>query len=72
MRKLIKIKGMSCEHCKAAVEKALIGVLGVSSAVADYVKGEAVLELTEVVSDQLLVDAITKNTPFEVIGIRAI
>lgn len=70
MKKRMDIKGMSCEHCKAAVEKALIGVPGVSSAVADYAKGEAVLELTEVVSDQLLVDAITKNTPFEVIGIK--
>lgn len=70
MKKTMEIKGMSCEHCKAAVEKALISVPGVSSAVADYVKGRAVLELTEVVSDQLLVDAITKNTPFEVIRIK--
>lgn len=32
---VFSVEGMMCEHCKAHVEKALLGVSGVRSAVAD-------------------------------------
>ena len=40
---IIKIEGMSCGHCKAAVEKALKAVAGVETAVVDLEKKQAVL-----------------------------
>lgn len=40
---IIKIEGMSCGHCKAAVEKALQGVAGVETAVVDLEKKHAVV-----------------------------
>ncbi|NCD09683.1 MAG: heavy-metal-associated domain-containing protein [Negativicutes bacterium] len=38
---IIKIEGMSCGHCKAAVEKALKAVAGVETAVVDLEKKQA-------------------------------
>ena len=38
-----KIEGMSCGHCKAAVEKALKAVAGVETAVVDLEKKQAVV-----------------------------
>ena len=40
---IIKIEGMSCGHCKAAVEKALKAVAGVETAVVDLEKKQAVV-----------------------------
>ncbi|MDD4085450.1 MAG: heavy-metal-associated domain-containing protein [Acholeplasmataceae bacterium] len=40
---IIKIEGMSCGHCKAAVEKALKDVGGVETAVVDLEKKQAVV-----------------------------
>lgn len=40
---IIKIEGMSCGHCKAAVEKALKAVPGVDAAVVDLEKKQAVV-----------------------------
>ena len=40
---IIKIEGMSCGHCKAAVEKALKAVAGLETAVGDLEKKQAVV-----------------------------
>lgn len=40
---IIKIEGMSCGHCKAAVEKALKAVPGVETAVVDLENKQAVV-----------------------------
>ena len=40
---IIKIEGMSCGHCKAAVEKALKAVAGVETAVVALEKKQAVV-----------------------------
>ena len=45
---IIKIEGMSCGHCKAAVEKALKAVAGVETAVVDLEKKQAVVTGNEV------------------------
>ncbi len=37
----LKVTGMTCNHCKAAVEKAVSGVKGVSKVVVDLAKGKA-------------------------------
>ena len=40
---IIKIEGMSCGHCKAAVEKALQAVAGVQTAAVDLEKKQAIV-----------------------------
>ena len=40
---IIKIEGMSCGHCRTAVEKALKAVAGVETAVVDLEKKQAVV-----------------------------
>lgn len=39
----LKVDGMTCNHCKMRVEKALRGVNGVENAQVDLAKGEAVV-----------------------------
>ncbi|MDQ7092105.1 heavy metal-associated domain-containing protein [Desulfosporosinus sp. PR] len=39
----LKVEGMTCNHCKMHVEKALNGVSGVETASVDLAKGEAVV-----------------------------
>ncbi len=43
---VLKIEGMSCNHCKMAVEKALKGVSGVTGVQVDLAKKEAVVSGT--------------------------
>lgn len=38
---VLKVEGMTCNHCKMHVEKALRGVNGVADAQVDLAKGEA-------------------------------
>lgn len=38
---VLKIEGMTCGHCKAAVEKALLAIPGVENATVDLEKKEA-------------------------------
>jgi len=40
---ILKVEGMSCNHCKMAVEKALKGVAGVTAVQVDLAKKEAVV-----------------------------
>ncbi|WDL98048.1 heavy-metal-associated domain-containing protein [Alicyclobacillus sp. ALC3] len=40
----LKVKGMSCAHCKAAVESTLYSLPSVQSADADYETGNVVVE----------------------------
>ncbi len=39
--KIIKVEGMTCEHCQTTVEKGIKELQGVSSASANFQKGEA-------------------------------
>ncbi|MEN6325244.1 MAG: cation transporter [Syntrophomonas sp.] len=41
---VLKVEGMTCNHCKMAVEKALKGVAGVTGAEVDLAKKEAVVD----------------------------
>lgn len=59
----IKIDGMSCQHCKMAVEKALSKVPGVKSYSVDLDQGEAQVSGNPEI--QSIIDAINK------IGYRA-
>jgi copper chaperone len=40
---ILKVEGMTCNHCKMRVEKALLGVSGVESVKVDLAANEAVV-----------------------------
>jgi len=65
------IKGMSCEHCKATVEKALKSIDGVSEAVVDLKAGNAEISLSKPVSDEAL-EKVVRDAGYEPLGIRAV
>lgn len=68
MTKTMKIKGMMCEHCEARVVKTLEKIEGVTSATANHVTGEAVVNMDSEVADEVLRTAVTEQD-YEVISI---
>ena len=54
MKKVLKVEGMMCNHCKAAVEKALNGVDGVVSTEVNLEQKTAAVTLQTEVSDDVL------------------
>ena len=60
MNKTIKIEGMSCDHCKMRVEKALSAVEGVSSAEVSLQDKQATVSLASPVQDDVLKNAVTE------------
>ncbi|MDD5952380.1 MAG: heavy metal translocating P-type ATPase [Oscillospiraceae bacterium] len=61
MKKVMTIEGMSCNHCKMAVERALKKVSGVTDAIVDLAEKQAVITLSEAVADQALMDAVNEE-----------
>ncbi len=43
---ILKVGGMSCHHCKMAIEKAVGALPGVSNAIVDLSKGQVSVEGT--------------------------
>lgn len=60
MNKVLTVEGMSCGHCKAAVEKALKNVDGVDNAVVDLGNKTAEVTLSKEVSTEDLTNAVTE------------
>lgn len=60
MEKKMLIEGMMCNHCKAAVEKNLAKVPGVSACVVDLEAKTATITLENDVADALLMDVVKK------------
>ena len=56
----IKIKGMSCNHCVAAVTKALNEIEGIQEVKVDLSKGEATFEEVRPVDMGIVRDAVKK------------
>ena len=69
MTKTMKIEGMMCGHCEAAVKKALEVLDGVSSAEVSHEKGTAVVELTSDVDNAVLTKAV-EDKDYKVIGVE--
>lgn len=67
MKKIIKIDGMHCDHCKMAVENALNALAGVQGKV-DLKKNQAIVTITGQVSDEAITQAIERED-FDVISI---
>jgi len=66
--KTLQIKGMSCGHCSARVEKALNAIDGVTATV-DMEANSAKVTLLKEVSDEALKVAVD-NVGYEVVGIK--
>ena len=58
MEKTMKIEGMMCGHCEAAVKKALEALPQVTSAAVSHETGTAVVSLTSEVDNSLLIKAV--------------
>ena len=67
MPTIIKVKGMSCQHCVASVTKALSEIEGITDVQVDLNKGEATFSEQSPVAEQIIKDAITK-IGFEVVS----
>ena len=63
---IIKVKGMSCQHCVASVTKALSDLDGVTDVQVSLEKGEATFNKKNPVDEATIKDAITK-IGFEVV-----
>ncbi len=71
MKKVITVNGMSCNHCKMSVEKALKGVEGVEDAVVDLDAKTATVTLNADVTDEAMFEAI-KAKDFEPVSIATL
>ena len=68
----LDITGMTCDHCEASVQQALLSVTGVSSAKASYSAGTAVVEAEKNVSTSSMLAAIrAKGYGAELAGSKA-
>jgi len=63
---IIKIKGMSCQHCVMAVKKALTGIDGVENVEVDLAAGQASFDAAWPVDAEELKERI-KKAGFEVV-----
>lgn len=67
--KTMKIEGMMCGHCEAAVKRALEKLDGVANADVSHTEGTAVLSLSHEVSDEVLKETI-EAIDYKVLGIE--
>jgi P-type Cu+ transporter len=69
MKKTLKVEGMSCGHCKAAVEKALKGIDGVENAVVDLNNKTAEVTLNKDINNDILSNSVTE-AGYEVVEVK--
>ena len=69
MKKIVHVNGMSCAHCQASVEKALMGVAGVEKATVNLKKKLAEVKLAAEVSDEALMNAVNE-AGFEAVSVE--
>lgn len=65
MKKIIKIEGMQCNHCKMTVEKALSSLDGVTKVEVSLENKRATIEMTKEVDDNKIKEVI-EEAGFEV------
>lgn len=69
MEKTIKIEGMMCGHCEAAVKKALEALAEVQAAEVSHEKGTAVVTLNSEIADEVLKKTV-EDKDYKVTGIQ--
>lgn len=67
MLKTIQIEGMTCGHCKARVEKALVALNGVTQVKVDLETNSATCEVTSV-TDEMLKETV-EDIGYDVVSI---
>lgn len=68
VERTLQIKGMSCGHCSARVEKALNSIDGVEAKV-DLETNSAKVIITKAVSDKMMKEAVD-NIGYEVVAVE--
>ena len=69
MTKTLKIEGMMCAHCEAAVKKALEALETVESAEVSHEAGTAIVTLKSATDDAVLRKAV-EDKDYKVLGIE--
>lgn len=69
MEKQILIDGMTCNHCKARVEKALLALEGIGKAEVFLDQKKAVVEMTVELENAILIEAID-DAGYDVVEIK--
>jgi copper ion binding protein len=69
MEKQLFIDGMTCNHCKARVEKALLALDGVQQAEVFLDQKKAVIQLTAEIDNAILVEAVD-DAGYDVVEIK--
>ncbi len=68
-QKVIKLKGMMCNHCEKRVENALKKLPFILTAVADYKKGQVVITVDGILDESIIKDCIN-NEKYKFIKIK--
>lgn len=68
MEKTMKIEGMMCGHCEAAVKKALEALDGVEEAIVSHEAGTAVVKMSHEVADDVLTKAV-EDKDYKVVSV---
>lgn len=66
MTKVLNVSGMSCDHCKKAVIKALEAIDGVNKVTVDLQTGKVTVECSTNIASRILADAVV-NAGYAVI-----
>ncbi len=66
----LKVEGMSCSHCQAAVTKALRGVAGVSEANVDLDRGQATVAFDPAKTDFAQMAAAVDEAGYTLVSTR--
>lgn len=69
MNKRLIVEGMSCGHCKAAVERALKGIDGVENAIVDLSNKTAEVTLNKDIDNDILSKAVT-DAGYDVVEVK--
>jgi copper chaperone CopZ len=70
MNKLIlRIGGMSCQHCARAIEKALLGIPGVHAVKVDLASANAALDVDDALFDLNSAAAAVAEQGYEYLGL---
>lgn len=67
MRKAITVEGMSCGHCKNAVEMAVKSLMGVSAAEVDLAAKTLTVEFDENKTDLEQIVAVIEDAGYDVV-----
>ena len=69
VKKILNIKGMSCQHCVRHVEEALKELDGVIDVYVNLDENTAIVEMQEAIADELIKSAI-EEAGYELAGIK--